>query len=138
MRVLVICTGNSARSQMAQGWFRALAPGVEVESAGFKPNGVNPLAVAAMAEVGVDISEQTSKALADLPSLKGWDWVITVCAQAETACPVFPGKTQRLFWPFVDPAAAKGDEEERLEVFRSVRDQIAGRVRTFVRETLGA
>ena len=133
MRILVLCTGNSARSQMGEGWFHYLAPHLQVESAGFKPKGMNPLAVEAMREVGVDISGQTSKAMSDLPSLE-FDFVITVCATAETACPAFPGKTKRLFWPHVDPANLKILEEERLGVFRQVRDQLQDRIRAFVAE----
>lgn len=138
MKIMVVCTGNSARFQMAEGWFRHLAtstPGlkvVEVESAGFTPKRLNPLAVEAMREVGIDISHHTSKALADLPSLKGYDDVFTVCAQAEEACPVFPGKTTRLFWPHVDPATATGSEPEKLETLRRVRDLIGERARGFL------
>jgi arsenate reductase (thioredoxin) len=131
MKILVLCTGNSARSQMAEGWFHHLAPTIEVESAGFKPKGVNPLALEAMREVGADISAQTSKTLSSL-ELTGWDYVITVCALAETACPIFPGKTKRLYWPFNDPAAVTGSHPQQLEAFRTVRDQLKLRVQEFV------
>jgi arsenate reductase (thioredoxin) len=133
MKVLVLCTGNSARSQMAEGWFHHLAPTLEVESAGFKPKGVNPLALEAMYEVGVDINAQTSKTLSSL-ELTGWDYVITVCALAETACPIFPGKTKRLYWPFNDPATVTGSHENQLEAFRTVRDQLRLKIENFITE----
>jgi arsenate reductase (thioredoxin) len=133
MKVLVLCTGNSARSQMAEGWFHHLAPTISVESAGFKPKGVNPFAIEAMTEVGVDITDQTSKTLSSL-ELTGWDYVITVCALAETACPIFPGKTKRLYWPFNDPAAVKGSHDQQLEAFRAVRDQLRLKVEDFSAE----
>ncbi len=133
MKVLVLCTGNSARSQMTEGWFHHLAPKISVESAGFKPKGVNPLAIEAMTEVGVDITDQTSKTLSSL-ELTGWDCVITVCALAETACPIFPGKTKRLYWPFNDPAAVKGSHDQQLEAFRAVRDQLRLKVENFIAE----
>ena len=133
MRILVRCTGNSARSQMGEGWFHHFAPHLEVESAGFKPKGVNPFAIEAMREVGLDISGQTSKAMFELPSL-AFDCVITVCATAETACPAFPGKTKRLFWPHIDPAAVQGSDAEKLQAFRTVRDQLQDRIRVFVAE----
>jgi arsenate reductase (thioredoxin) len=132
MKILVLCTGNSARSQMAEGWFHHLAPTLEVESAGFKPKGVNPLALEAMREVGVDITAQTSKTLSSL-ELTGWDYVITVCALAETACPIFPGKTKRLYWPFNDPAAVTGSHGQQLGAFRAVRDQLELRLRKFLK-----
>ena len=133
MKVLVLCTGNSARSQMTEGWFHHLAPTISVESAGFKPKGVNPLAIEAMNEVGVNIITQTSKLLSSL-DLTGWDYVITVCALAETACPIFPGKTKRLYWPFNDPAVVKGSHDQQLEAFRAVRDQLRLKVENFIAE----
>ena len=133
MNILVLCTGNSARSQMTEGWFHHLAPTFNVESAGFKPKGVNPLALEVMAEVSVDITTQTSKSLSSL-ELTGWDYVITVCALAETACPIFPGKTKRLYWPYNDPAAVKGSHDQQLEVFRTVRDQLRRKVEDFIAE----
>jgi arsenate reductase (thioredoxin) len=123
-RVLFVCTHNSARSQMAEGFLRAAAGDrFEVASAGTEARGVNPLAVRAMREVGVDISGQTSKTLerfVDHP----WDYVVTVCDSANEACPVFPRATARLHWSFDDPAAAQGPEEQRLAVFRRVRDEV--------------
>ena len=138
-RVLILCTGNSARSQMAEGWLRHFGGhAFEVESAGTKPaEGVNPLAVRAMAEVGIDLSAHYPKHLERF--LKDqWDYVITVCDNANEACPLFPGGRRRLHWSFEDPAAAQGSEEERLAVFRRVRDQIRDRFEYFARQGVPA
>ncbi len=138
-RVLILCTGNSARSQMAEGWLRHFGrDGFEVASAGTKPaERVNPLAVRAMAEVGIDISAHHLKHLERF--LKDeWDYVITVCDAANEACPFFPGGRRRVHWSFEDPAAAEGTEEERLAVFRRIRDQIRDRFETFARQGVGA
>ena len=117
-RVLFLCTGNSARSQMAEALLRHLAgEAVESASAGITPKGLHPLAVTAMADMGVDISHQKSKGL-DAVLDESWDFVITVCDNASESCPVFPGDTQRVHWSFEDPAAARGSDEYRLEVFR--------------------
>ena len=131
-RVLFLCTGNSARSQMAEGLLRHLAGDrFEAASAGTHPVGVNPLAVRAMQEIGVDISAHQSKPLAGFLG-QHFPCLITVCDRANESCPVFPGVAQRLHWPFEDPAAAQGSDEERLAVFRRVRDQIAERIREFL------
>ena len=127
IRVLFLCTGNSCRSQMAEGWARALK-GAEVEaySAGIVRHGLNPLAVRAMAEAGVDISGQESKTLDDLPPV-AFDTVITLCGHAAETCPYFPGAVKRLHRGFDDPPAlAKGaaSEEEALGHYRRVRDEI--------------
>lgn len=128
-RVLVLCTGNSARSQMAEALLRHLAgDAVEVASAGTQPSIVHPLAVRAMAERGVDISAQRSKHLDEMTD-RAFDWVITVCDNAAESCPVFPGATRRLHWSFPDPAAAEGDEDQRLDAFRRVRDALEERFR---------
>lgn len=128
-RVLVLCTGNSARSQMAEGLLRRLAgAGVEVTSAGTRPSTVHPLAVRAMAERGIDISKQRSKPVDEM-SGRTFDWVITVCDHAAESCPVFPGESRRLHWSFPDPAAVEGDDEERLDAFRRVRDALEERFR---------
>jgi arsenate reductase len=128
-RVLVLCTHNSARSQMAEGWLRALAGDrYEVASAGTEATGVHPLAVRAMAEVGIDLSGHASKTL-DAFVARPWDHVITVCDSARERCPVFPGAAERLHWSFDDPSAATGSTEERLAAFRRVRDEIGGRLR---------
>jgi arsenate reductase (thioredoxin) len=121
-KVLFLCTHNSARSQMAEGLLRHLARDrLEVMSAGTEATHVRPLAVRAMDEVGIDISGQESKTL-DRYVGEPFDYVITVCEEANEACPFFPGAAERLHWSLPDPAAAQGTEEERLEVFRSVRD----------------
>jgi arsenate reductase (thioredoxin) len=121
-KVLFLCTHNSARSQMAEGLLRHLARDrFEVMSAGTEATHVRPLAVRAMDEVGIDISGQESKTL-DRYVGEPSDYVITVCEEANEACPFFPAAAERLHWSLPDPAAAQGTEEERLEVFRSVRD----------------
>ena len=127
-RVLFLCTHNSARSQMAEGLLRHLAGDrFEVMSAGTEATHVRPLAIRAMDEIGVDISGQESKTLERYLG-EPFDYVITVCDDANEACPYFPGATNRLHWSLPDPSAAKGTEEERLEVFRSVRDALRDRV----------
>lgn len=134
-RVLFLCTGNSCRSQMAEGWLRSLAGDrFEVESAGTDPVGLNPGAVAVMREVGVDIAGQRSKSLARFLDQR-FDHVISVCDRARESCPTLPGAATLLHWSFDDPAAAQGSAEERQAVFRRVRDEIAARVRCFVEET---
>ena len=127
-RVLFLCTHNSARSQMAEGLLRHLAGDrFEAHSAGTEATRVRPLAIRAMDEVGVDISGQESKTLERYLE-EPFDYVITVCDDANEACPYFPGARNRLHWSFEDPAQAEGSEQERLEVFRSVRDRIRDRV----------
>src|SRR5881394_1037650 len=122
-RVLILCTGNSARSQMAEGLLRHLAGDrFEVESGGVEPSRVRPQAVAAMREVGIDISRHRSKSVDEFAG-QDFDYVITVCDNANERCPVFPGKTERIHWSFEDPAAAAGDEAFQLSVFRRVRDE---------------
>jgi arsenate reductase len=127
-RVLFLCTHNSARSQMAEGLLRALAGDrFEAMSAGTEATHVRPLAIRAMRELGVDISGQESKTL-DRYLREPCVYVITVCDDANEACPFFPGAANRLHWSFEDPSRAKGSEEERLAVFRSVRDRIRQRI----------
>jgi arsenate reductase (thioredoxin) len=127
-RVLFLCTHNSARSQMAEGLLRHLAGDrFEAMSAGTEATHVRPLAVRTMEEIGVDISGQESKTL-DRYLQEPFDYVITVCDDANEACPFFPGAANRLHWSFEDPSKAQGTEEERFEVFRSVRDQIRERI----------
>ena len=131
-RALILCTHNSARSQMAEGLLRQMAGDrFEVESAGTEETRVNPLAIAAMSEIGIDISSHTSKTL-DRFLNQRWDYVITVCDNANESCPVFPGADTRLHWSFEDPSAAKGSDEERLDAFRRIRDQIRARLRAFI------
>ena len=131
LRILVLCTGNSARSQMGEGLFRHEGEGaVEVASAGTKPSRVRPEAIAVMREIGIDISGQRSKSVDEFAGQK-FDVIVTVCDNARDACPVFPGAAERVHWSFEDPAAAQGTEEERLATFRTVRDQIHARVKSF-------
>ena len=123
--ILILCTGNSCRSHLAEGILRqALGDGFRVESAGSKPAGyVHPLGVQAMAEIGIDISGHRSKHLDEFLTDEV-ETVITVCGNADQACPVFPGQMNRHHWPFDDPAHATGTDEEILNVFRRVRDEI--------------
>ena len=131
-RVLILCTGNSARSQMAEGLLREMGgDSFEVASAGVSPSSVRPEAVAAMREVGIDISGHRSKSVDEFTNQE-FDYVITVCDNANEQCPVFPGNTERIHWSFDDPAAANGDDEERLSEFRRVRDQLRDRLQLFV------
>jgi arsenate reductase (thioredoxin) len=127
-RVLFLCTHNSARSQMAEGLLRYLAGDrFEAMSAGTEATHVRPLAIRAMEEIGIDISGQESKTL-DRYLQEPFDYVITVCDDANEACPFFPGAQNRLHWSFEDPSWVEGSEEERLAVFRSVRDRIRERI----------
>jgi arsenate reductase len=123
--VLILCTGNSCRSHLAEGFLRGAAGDIlDVQSAGSKPTGyVHPLAIKVMQEAGVDISQHRSKPLTEFLNQK-IETVITVCGNADQACPIFPGQVNRHHWAFVDPAHAKGSEEEILKVFREVRDEI--------------
>ena len=133
-RVLILCTGNSARSQMAEGLLRHLAGGrLDVRSAGTKPTQIRPEAVAVMQELGVDITGQHSKSIDEFRN-QAFDYVITVCDNANESCPVFPAGTLRLHWPFADPAAAQGPEEERTKVFRKVRNEIQTKLNDFLTE----
>jgi len=130
-RVLFLCTGNSCRSQMAEALLRELAGNeFDAVSAGTNPTRINAMAVRVMAEAAIDISSQHSKSVDEMKGEK-FDYVITVCDRAREACPVFPHDAQKLHWSFEDPAEATGTEEERLSVFRRVRDEIAERVRDF-------
>jgi len=138
-RVLILCTGNSCRSQMAQALWESLAGARwEVASAGSRPSGyVHPLAIRAMQELGIDISANTSKSL-DLFQHEAFDLVVTVCDNARESCPVFPGAKASLHWPFDDPAVVTGTEEERMLEFRRVRDEIKNRIATFLESWSGA
>ena len=133
-RVLVLCTGNSARSQMGEGLFRAEGgAGVEVFSAGTKPGSVRPEAITVMKEIGIDISGHRSKSVDEFAG-QSFDYVVTVCDNARDNCPVFPAGTERIHWSFEDPAAVEGSEGERLSAFRRIRDQIRERVKAFFRD----
>ena len=126
IRVLILCTGNSARSQMAEGLLRHEAGDrFEVFSAGTKPSQVRPEAIEVMAELGIDISTHRSKSVDEFAG-QALDYVITVCSNANETCPVFPGATRRLHWPFDDPAA------EGVAAFRRIRDQIHARIMSFL------
>ena len=131
-RVLILCTGNSARSQMAEGLLRHVAGDeFEVESAGTIASFVRPQAIAAMAEIGIDISGHRSKCLNEFLG-DPFDYIITVCDNAAENCPVFPGKAERIHWSFDDPAETSGSDAEQLAVFRRVCDEIAEKLKGFV------
>ncbi len=123
--VLILCTGNSCRSHMAEGILRAAAGELlDVQSAGSKPAGsVHPLAIKVMAEIGIDISRHRSKPMTEFLNQKV-ETVITVCDDADQACPIFPGQVNRHHWPFYDPVRAEGSAEEKLQVFRQIRDEL--------------
>jgi arsenate reductase len=124
IKILFLCTGNSARSQMAEGWARHLKGDlIEPYSAGIEVHGLNPLAVGVMREAGIDISDQHSKLVSTIIDIP-FDYVITVCGHADENCPVFPGKVKIVHHGFDDPAKAEGSKEEKLVVFRRVRDEI--------------
>jgi arsenate reductase len=134
-RVLILCTGNSARSQMAEGLLRRGAGDrFEVVSAGVEPSQVRWEAVEAMREIGIDISGHRSKSVDEFAGQE-FDYVITVCDDANERCPIFPGSTKRIHWSFDDPAAAEGDNDSKLAVFRRVRDEIRHRLRLFAAAT---
>ena len=129
--ILFLCTGNSCRSQMAEGIGRRHAPrGVEIRSAGVAPIGVHPLAARVMKEAGIDISGQTSKSVGSVP-LERIDTLITLCGYAAARCPDLRASLTRLHWPIEDPVSAAGTEEEELEAFRRTRDEIERRIRRF-------
>lgn len=133
-RVLILCTGNSCRSQMAEALWRSLGDGEwETGSAGSNPSGfIHPIAVRVMQERGIDISEARSKSLDEFRD-KRFDLVVTVCDNAKASCPVFTGATETLHWPFDDPAKAEGSEDDQLAVFRRVRDEIEHKIFDFLK-----
>jgi len=132
LRVLILCTGNSARSQMAEGLLRHDGGDrFQVRSAGIEPSHVRPEAIEVMREIGIDISGHRSKSLDEFAAQE-FDYVITVCDHANQRCQIFPGKTKRIHWSIEDPVAAHVDETNRLSVFRRVRDEIRERLRQFV------
>lgn len=127
-KVLFLCTGNSARSQMAEGYLRSVAgERFDVMSAGIEPKGLNPLAVAAMLEIGIDISSQRSKDVAEFVGTPV-QYVVTVCSNAREKCPVFPATVKFIHWDLDDPAAVQGTEEEKLAAFRQARNKIAAHI----------
>lgn len=129
--IYFLCTGNSCRSQIAEGWAKHyLSDEWNVKSAGVEAHGLNPRAVQAMKEAGVDISQQTSE-LIDPDILHNADLVVTLCADAADKCPITPPHVKRVHWGFDDPAKAEGTEEEKWAVFQRVRDEIAERIQRF-------
>jgi arsenate reductase len=127
-KVLFLCTGNSARSQMAEGYLRHVAGDqFEALSAGVEPKGLNPLAVTVMEEIGIDISHQTSKDVGEFLG-EAIPYVITVCDNAKARCPIFPRTYKFLHWSLEDPAEATGSHQEKLAMFRRVRDEIVQRI----------
>ena len=132
--VLILCTGNSARSQMAEGLLREMAGDrFDVASAGVAPSAVRKEAIEAMREVGIDISAHRSKSVDEFTDQQ-FDYIITVCDNARESCPVFPGNAKRIHWSFDDPAAVQGDEQTRLAAFQRVRDEIRKRLDEFASE----
>jgi arsenate reductase len=132
--VLFLCTGNSCRSQMAEGWAKHLGAGVvEAESAGIEAHGKNPRAIRVMAEAGVDISGQESTRVTD-EMIRRADVVVTVCGHADEHCPMLPPGVNKIHWPLNDPAKATGTEEEILKVFRATRDDIRQRTEKLLRQ----
>lgn len=135
LKVLVLCTGNSCRSQMAEGYLRYFGKdNLEVYSAGIETHGVNPRAIQVMREDGIDISKHTSNHVDEYADIK-FDWVITVCDNAKENCPYFPGNVKRLHHNFPDPAKATGSEEQILKSFRQTRDLIKDYAQGLVADT---
>ncbi|MCY4616419.1 MAG: arsenate reductase ArsC [Chloroflexi bacterium] len=132
MRVLFVCTGNSARSQIAEALLRERdGEAFEAHSAGSEPSGLNPLTVRVLAEAGIDIGDAASTHV-DVYVGEPWDYVITVCDRARESCPVFPHAGEQLHWSLEDPAAAEGDDATRMAAFRATRDDIRARIDAFV------
>lgn len=132
IRVLFLCTGNSARSQIAEAWLRKHGEGLfEAYSAGVHPKGLNPLTVKIMQESGIDVSHHLSKSVDEFRG-QSFDYVITVCDQANEECPIFPDDHQRIHWSIEDPAAAEGTEAQRLAVFRRIANELSNRIALFV------
>lgn len=132
--ILFLCTGNSCRSQMAEGWARFLGgKGLQVQSAGIEAHGKNPRAIAVMAEAGVDISGQESTIVTPR-MLAAADLVVTVCGHADEMCPVLPPGKRKIYWPLTDPAKATGTEEDIIRQFRATRDEVKHRVLGLLRE----
>lgn len=130
--ILFLCTGNSCRSQMAEGWAKYLGGGkFHIQSAGIEAHGKNPRAIAVMAEAGVDISNQQSTIVAP-EILNAADVVVTVCGHADEQCPALPASTRKVHWPLSDPARATGTEEEIMRQFRATRDEVSMRVRNLL------
>ena len=134
-KLLFVCTGNSARSQMAEGLLRHIAGDrFEAFSAGTRPTDIRPEAMRVMDEIGIDISGQYPK-FVDKFIGQNFDYVVTVCDNANESCPLFPGRAERLHWSFQDPAAVQGSEIERLSAFRKIRDEIRARIGSFLQQS---
>lgn len=132
-KVLFLCTGNTTRSQMGEAFLRAYAGDrFEVHSAGMEPTEVHPYTIQVMEELGFDLSDHHAKGLDQFLGKEHFGYLITVCSDAEEKCPTFPGVSERIFWPFEDAAAFEGSEEEKLDKFRAVRDQIQARVQSWI------
>ena len=137
MNILFLCTGNSCRSQMAEGWAKKFAKDLfEIQSAGIETHGKNPRAIAIMQEAGVDIATQESTKVTEI-MLEQADLVVTVCGHADEHCPVLPAGTQKQHWPLDDPAKAEGSEDEIIQIFRASRDEIKNRVKDLLQELQG-
>jgi len=133
IKFLFLCTGNSCRSQIAEAWLRRLGrEHFSICSAGLEPHGVNPFTIKVMEETGYDMSDHSSKHIEEFIGKVEFDYLITVCGNADERCPVFPGMGTRLHWPFEDPAAFKGPEEEKITLFRTVRDQIKDKIQAWL------
>ena len=134
-RVLFLCTGNSARSQMAEALLKKYAKDhFEIHSAGLEPKEINPFTLKVLNEVGINTEGQYAKPLSAFIGKMQFSYLITVCSNAEDKCPMFPGMGLRMHWPFDDPASFKGNEKEKLEKFREIRDQIETRILTWLKE----
>jgi len=137
-RILILCTGNSARSQMAEAIVRHIGGDrVEVESAGVAPSAVREEAIAVMGEIGIDIASHRSKSVDEFVD-RHFDYIITVCDNARESCPVFPGDAKRIHWSFDDPAGAPGSYDERIYAFRTSRDEMRQKLREFLDGELAA
>lgn len=136
-QVLFLCTGNACRSQIAEGWARALGGGdIAAASAGIEAHGQNPRAIAVMREVGIDIADQTSKTVTP-EMLEQADVIVTVCGHADEHCPAVPAHVRKLHWPLADPARATGDEREIMQTFRATREDLRRRVEGLLAELNG-
>jgi len=134
-RVLFLCTGNSARSQMAEAFLRKYGGDqFEVHSAGLDPTVINPFTVKVLEEIGIDTSDQYAKSLETYLGKVHFSYLITVCSNAEERCPIFPGMGTRIHWPFEDPAAFQGTDEEKTEKFREIRNQIDEKIKGWIAE----
>jgi arsenate reductase len=134
--ILVLCTGNSARSQIAESYLKRLAGGrFTIYSAGFEPRPIHPYTIRVMQEEGIDISDQRSKGVREYLGKMGFLYIIAVCQKAEANCPtLFPGAINRIYWPFEDPSGFQGEEADRLNKYREVRDLIKERISKWVKE----